>query len=71
MRSSSSANMRELIEHAYVTRKVLEDDCVVKMNLYALNIWRDRFKEWDVIKFLAKVVEILEEVSIISSMYQY
>ena len=36
------------------------------MGSSALNIWGDWFKEWDVMKSLANVVEISEEFSMIS-----
>ena len=51
---------------------VLEDDYLVKMWSFILNIWRGWPKEWDAMKSLAKAVEISKnEFSIISSTYEY
>ena len=46
--------------------EVFEDDCVVKMGSFAIDIWGDWLKEWDAMKSLAKVVEISEEFLMIS-----
>ena len=44
----------------------------LKMILSPLDIWRDWLKEWDAMKSLAKVLEILEnKFLIILYMYQY
>ena len=41
------------------------------MRLYALSIRTNRLEEWDKIKLMDKIVEILEKVFLmISSMYQ-
>ena len=45
---------------------------MVKMGSSALNIWGDQLNEWDVIKSLAKVVEILEKSYLmIFDLHQY
>ena len=41
--------------------------CVIKMGSSTLGIWGDWLKEWDAMKSLAKVVEILKEFSMIST----
>ena len=41
------------------------------MRSFNLIIWGEWLKEWDAMKSLAKVVEILEEFLMISCMYQY
>ena len=40
---------------------MIEDDCVIKIESSTLSIWGDWLKEWDVMKSLAKVVEISKE----------
>ena len=54
---------------SWVQYEVLEVDCVVKMGSFALDIWGDWLNKWDVMKTLDKVVEILEEFSMISFTY--
>ena len=45
---------------------------MIKIGSSALSIWGDWLKEWDAMKSLAKVVEILKkEFSITSYSYQY
>ena len=56
--------------HVLDVTKVYEDDCVIKIESLALGIWGDWVKEWDVMKSMAKVVEILEEFPMISYSYQ-
>ena len=51
--------------------EVHEDDFLIKMESFALSIWGDWLKEWDAMKSLAKVVEIWEELLIISYTNQY
>ena len=41
------------------------------MGSFSLYIYGDGIKKWDVMKSLAKVVEILELFSMISNMHQY
>ena len=59
----------ESLVTGYLKRhEVHKDDCVIKMGSSTLSIWRDWLKEWDAMKSLAKVVEILKkEFSMIST----
>ena len=51
----------------WIQHEVHEDDCVIKMGSSTLGILGDSVKEWDAMKSLAKVVEILEEFPMIST----
>ena len=55
----------------FCSQEVLEDGFLVKKEFFALNIRVDLLEKQDVIKFLAKVMQTLDEFLMISSISQY
>ena len=56
----SPQDLQNIID--WIRHEALKGDWVIKIRSFNLSIRGDQLKEWDDVKFLAKVVEIIEKL---------